>query len=111
MPYKNSPRIEGRLVDILPVNAPNQVSGHKGKQKLRLLAEDFQLIDNLKSVEYEKVDKIEDADVVWARKHFNDYKGLDNTWIVKPWNLARGLDMHVTDNLSYIIRLVESGPK
>uniref|UniRef100_A0A0M3ILH3 Tubulin--tyrosine ligase-like protein 9 n=1 Tax=Ascaris lumbricoides TaxID=6252 RepID=A0A0M3ILH3_ASCLU len=177
---------EGRTADILPINAPDTVPGHKGK--LRVLAESCQLIDNLKNVEVEKVDRLEDADVIWTRKHFFDYRwllnlyeknpkalvnqfpyetvltvkdllaasiqyaykdssldpktmrwppswfettfnlntelpqfvayfqqrerrGLDNTWIIKPWNLARGLDMHVTDNLCYIIRLVESGPK
>lgn len=38
-------------------------------------------------------------------------KGLDNHWIIKPFNLARGLDTHITNNLSYIMRLPSTGPK
>lgn len=38
-------------------------------------------------------------------------KELDNHWIIKPWNLARGLDTHITKNLGKIMRLQPTGPK
>lgn len=38
-------------------------------------------------------------------------KNLDNHWIVKPWNLARGLDTHITADIAHILRLPATGPK
>lgn len=38
-------------------------------------------------------------------------KQLENHWICKPWNLARGLDTYVTKDLFHILRLPATGPK
>jgi len=38
-------------------------------------------------------------------------RGLDNHWICKPFNLARGLDTVISNNLACLLRLSESGPK
>ena len=42
---------------------------------------------------------------------YREEQGLDNHWIVKPWNLARGLDTHVTKSISHILKQVFTGPK
>lgn len=43
--------------------------------------------------------------------HVRKRNGLDNLWILKPWNMARTIDTTITSNLSAIIRLMETGPK
>lgn len=43
--------------------------------------------------------------------HVRERDGLDNLWILKPWNMARTIDTTITSNLSAIIRLMETGPK
>ncbi|KAI9191719.1 hypothetical protein LWI28_012507 [Acer negundo] len=43
--------------------------------------------------------------------HVRKRDGLDNLWILKPWNMARTIDTTVIDDLSAIIRLMETGPK
>lgn len=47
--------------------------------------------------------------VSYFQQRFDE--GNDNYWIVKPCNLARSLDTHITNNLDYIMKLATTGPK
>lgn len=38
-------------------------------------------------------------------------KGLNNLWIIKPFNLARSLDSYITNNINMVIKSALSGPK
>ncbi|UJR27284.1 hypothetical protein I4U23_008579 [Adineta vaga] len=42
---------------------------------------------------------------------YREDQHLDNTWIIKPINLTRSIDMSVTNSFDMIVRLPESGPK
>ena len=37
--------------------------------------------------------------------------GVPNVWIVKPWNLGRGMDSLVTNDINAIIRLSAASPR
>ncbi len=38
-------------------------------------------------------------------------RGIENFWILKPYNLARSMDTVVTNNLDMVVRYMETGPK
>ena len=54
--------------------------------------------------------KTELAEII-GNYYYNEDKGYENTWILKPVNMSRSMDMLITDNLKEIIRAVETGPK
>ncbi|PIO61282.1 hypothetical protein TELCIR_17201 [Teladorsagia circumcincta] len=108
--------ISGRSLDMLPSEAAQQVAAEAIKKRdlsrpLRIYADGLQMIESLSEVKYEEVSNWRNADVLWLKRHFREYEGLENIWIIKPWNLARGMDMFVSDDIRQIIRLTESGPK
>lgn len=41
---------------------------------VKVYATDDQLLKHLSTVEVEFVDKMEEADVIWVREHFHDFK-------------------------------------
>lgn len=42
---------------------------------------------------------------------WNEHHGHKNLWICKPWNLARGLQITIQEELAPLVRLRDTGPK
>jgi len=66
------------------------------------------------------------GDVPWLPRTYNmethltsfiaDFQGRlerkeDNVWIIKPWNLSRGMGHLITDDIGAIVRQMETGPR
>ncbi|XP_017768561.1 PREDICTED: tubulin--tyrosine ligase-like protein 12 [Nicrophorus vespilloides] len=88
------------IKDLLPVTCRRMVGDH--------IVEDLSGSPSWLPVTYNLKVEI-DRFVSYYKKR--EAAGLDNHWIIKPFNLARGLDTHITDDLNFIIRLRSSGAK
>ena len=65
-------------------------------------------LNNILGLSYDM--RTELAEII-GNYYYNEDKGYENTWILKPINMSRSMDMLITDNLKEIIRAVETGPK
>ena len=65
-------------------------------------------INNILGLSYDM--RTELAEII-GNFYYNEEKGYENTWILKPINMSRSMDMLITDNIKEIIRAVETGPK
>ena len=65
-------------------------------------------INNIMGISYDM--KTELSEII-GNYYYNERNGFDNTWILKPINMSRSMDMIVTNNINEIIRSVETGPK
>lgn len=65
---------DGRIPDILPESEAKMSRSVLPDGVVKIFADDDQFIDRLKKIKIQKVSRLEDADVVWWRAHFHDYK-------------------------------------
>jgi tubulin--tyrosine ligase-like protein 12 len=65
-------------------------------------------INNILGLSYDM--RTELAEII-GNFYYNEEKGYENMWILKPINMSRSMDMLITDNIKEIIRAVETGPK
>lgn len=96
-PFENVVTIK----DLLAIVCRRSIEKHHDPETLKTYPSWLPTTYNLKTELTEFVSYFQNREVL----------GLDNHWIIKPWNLARSLDTHITSNLSQIIRLSQTGPK
>lgn len=96
-PFENVVTIK----DLLAVVCRRSIEKHHDPQTLNTFPEWLPTTYNLKTELKEFVSYFQNREA----------KGLDNHWIIKPWNLARSLDTHITSSLSQIVRLSQTSPK
>lgn len=96
-PFENVVTIK----DLLAIVCRRGIEKHHDSESLKTFPEWLPTTFNLKTELKEFVSYFQNREA----------KDLDNHWIIKPWNLARSLDTHITNNLSQIIRLSQTGPK
>jgi tubulin--tyrosine ligase-like protein 12 len=89
------------IKDLLAIVARRSIEKHHDAETLETFPVWLPTTFNLKSELREFVSFYQNREA----------KELDNYWIIKPFNLARSLDTHITKNLSQIIRLSQTGPK
>lgn len=78
------------------------------KSHLSDLIQDNAGINSLLSLTYDMQTEL--AEII-GNYYYNKEHNFDNSWILKPINMSRSMDMTITDNLTQIIRSVETGPK
>ena len=78
------------------------------KSNLTYLIQENLGINNIIGLSYEM--KTELAEII-GNYFYNEDFNLNNTWILKPINMSRSMDMVITNNLKQIIRALETGPK
>ena len=78
------------------------------KSLLSILIQNNFGLNNILGLSYDM--KTELAEII-GNFYYNEEKGYDNIWILKPINMSRSMDMLITDNIKEIIRAVETGPK
>lgn len=96
-PFENVVTIK----DLLAVVCRRSINQHHDAESLNTFPSWLPTTYNLKTELKEFVSYFQNREA----------KNLDNHWIIKPFNLARSLDTHITANLSQIVRLAQTGPK
>ena len=96
-PFENVVTIK----DLLAIVSRRSIEKHHNPETLETYPQWLPTTYNLKTELKEFVSYFQNRDA----------KDLDNHWIIKPFNLARSLDTHITNNLSQIVRLSQTGPK